>query len=538
MKIKTRNRSSKLAASALRTVFFHPIQTLKSRRRPRRWTPFSKPTAVQRQGATRYTWQNCVGDQVVQPLRFFYPSTRDELIAIVKDAQQQGCKVKLVGSGHSFSDIMQTTDYLIDPHGLDRVLPLDESVLKPDWKSRYPYLANLENGITIRKINDYLDQHGMGLINMGSYDAQTVMGAASTATHGSGITLGATPDFVVSADVINEFGNLVRIEPADGITDPVKFKAKYPNIDIIQDDDTFYSSIVAMCCSGIVYSVMVKVRERYFLEEKRWEDKWSNVKKMISLNSDLMKNNLHVDVYVNPHETDGDHTCVISIRNEVPTTTPVTKRHDIADLLPYNSFTKWLYEKISLLLVWVFNTFPRLTPTILNSSMGALVEDSYVNVSYKVMNLGNANFIPAFSNETSFPMENDEHIKGIDEILRVSAECSGIGELFLSVPIGVRFVRPSEHLLSMMYHRQTCMVEVPNVNGTHGAYEMLRKIEDVVCTDAYKGRMHWGQVNYLNRQKIERSYPQTFARWLAYYKKSNTTGIFSNSFTNRCSLDE
>ena len=81
-------------------------------------------------GGTRQTWKNVVGNQIAQPLQIFHPTTLHELKQIIREAKKKKCHVRAVGSGHSFSDVALTTDFLIDPHCLKRVLPLDTSVLR------------------------------------------------------------------------------------------------------------------------------------------------------------------------------------------------------------------------------------------------------------------------------------------------------------------------------------------------------------------------------------------------------------------------
>ena len=222
-----------------------------------------------------------------------------------------------------------------------------------------------------------------------------------------------------------------------------------------------------MGCVGIVYSVILRVTGRYFLSEKREDSTWSKVRQQISLGTRLLSENRHVDLYLNPHPLNGEHRCVIGMRNRVPVSSKVTSRSLGSILIPQIPGISWLF-------VWLFNTFFELTPEILDSCMDTLLERAYTNVSFKVLDLGPANFISAYSSEIAFPMEEDKHIRGIDEILDVIRECRVEGDLYLSAPLGIRFVRESPHFLSMMNGRATCTVEVPLVNGTHGGMEILR----------------------------------------------------------------
>jgi hypothetical protein len=481
-------------------------------------------------GGTRQTWKNVVGNQIAQPLQIFHPTTLHELKQIIREAKKKKCHVRAVGSGHSFSDVALTTDFLIDPHCLKRVLPLDTSVLREGFDAGGEHLVHVENGITLHELNSKLDAMHLGLCNMGSYTAQTIIGAISTSTHGSGIKLGALPDAVASIEILNDEGSLLRIEPAGGITDPFKFQRVTPTVTLVQSDEVFYSCVVAMGCVGIVYSVILRVTGRYFLSEKREDSAWSKVRQQISLGTRLLSENRHVDLYLNPHPLNGEHRCVIGMRNRVPVSSKVTSRSLGSILIPQIPGISWLF-------VWLFNTFFELTPEILDSCMDTLLERAYTNVSFKVLDLGPANFISAYSSEIAFPLEEDKHIRGIDEILDVIRECRVEGDLYLSAPLGIRFVRESPHFLSMMNGRATCTVEVPLVNGTHGGMEILRRIEERVCNDTFQGRPHWGQVHTANRKTVEQVFAATFPAWLANYRSMNSSGRFSNSFTNRLCLD-
>ena len=526
-----RNHVSILPLSAVRIVLTHPLRVFRQFRTPRtRRGSTVSPPGLPPFGGTRQTWKNVVGNQIAQPLQVFHPGTLDELKQIILVAKPKNCHVRAVGSGHSFSDVALTTDYLIDPHCLNRVLPLDTSVLRDGFDAQGEHFVHVENGITLHELNSRLDAMKLGLCNMGSYTAQTIIGAISTSTHGSGISLGALPDAVVSIEIINDEGSLVRIEPTVGITDPLKFQRAQPAVSLVQSDEVFYSSVVAMGCVGIVYSVILKVTDRYFLREKRENSTWSQVRQRISLNSSLLRGNRHVDLYLNPHPLNGEHRCVIGIRNKVPVSSKVTARSFLSIIIPQIPGISWFF-------VWLFNTFYELTPEILDASMNTLLERVYTNVSYKVLDLGPANFISAYSSEISFPLMDDKHIRGIDAILDVLRDCRVEGDLYLSVPLGIRFVKESPHFLSMMNGRATCTVEIPLVNGTHGGMEILRKIEERVCNDMYQGRPHWGQVHTANRKTIEQVFAATFPAWCANYRSMNSSGMFSNSFTNRLSLD-
>src|SRR6185503_6993758 len=96
-------------------------------------------------------WRNCIGNQEVSPFRLLRPTTLAEIVDIVKRAESEKRKVRAVGSGHAFSDIAITDDYLIDTHGLKKLLTLDAATLKDGAKNLT--LVDVECGITIADVN-------------------------------------------------------------------------------------------------------------------------------------------------------------------------------------------------------------------------------------------------------------------------------------------------------------------------------------------------------------------------------------------------
>src|SRR5215211_4848011 len=181
----------------------------------------------------RKTWRNHTGNQQVDPLRICYPETLADLVAVVREADEEGCTVRAVGSGHSWSDAALGNDFLVETHRLNRPLELELDTLRAGVDAEG--LVRVEAGMRIRELNQLLDGSRRALSNMGGYDAQTVAGVISTSTHGSGLRFGPLSDFVRSLDVVSGAGQVYRVEPGDGPTD----RGGYRGGELHQDDDWF-----------------------------------------------------------------------------------------------------------------------------------------------------------------------------------------------------------------------------------------------------------------------------------------------------------
>ncbi len=205
----------------------------------------------------------------------------EELVTAVRDAAAAGHKVRAGGSGHSFSDVAVSDDVMLDLHRMSRKLELDRMGLLPGVGERH--FVEVESGMRIRELNRRLEASKLARYNMGAYDGQTISGAIATGTHGSGHNLGALCDAVRSLLLVTESGEKLRIEPKLGaITDPERHAERHGHeAMLVQDDDLFYSAVVAMGCMGVVYSYILEVRERFLLAEHRELVKWTVLKEKL-----------------------------------------------------------------------------------------------------------------------------------------------------------------------------------------------------------------------------------------------------------------
>ena len=226
-------------------------------------------------------WENKSGTEKVHPEYLLQPGNADDLREYVSKASRKGKRVRMTGSGLSYSDVAVTEDVLMTPERLDSVLQLDRSRLKNPNES---LLARVQSGITIRQLNSYLDSQNQAIINLGGYDGQTIAGVMMTATHGSGLDYGPIADQVLSMQVVGENGVFYQVEPSNGITNPGNFPGHLEEdsgipIQLIQNDDVFNAMRVSIGSMGVVYSVVLKTDRKFWLREVRTIVTWSELKK-------------------------------------------------------------------------------------------------------------------------------------------------------------------------------------------------------------------------------------------------------------------
>ncbi|MEX0967517.1 MAG: D-arabinono-1,4-lactone oxidase [Bacteroidia bacterium] len=477
----------------------------------------------------RKVWYNAIESQKVQPLRIFYPESLEALIDIVEEADELGIKVKAVGSGHSASNIVTTSDFMVYTHGLDEPLELDRSILKEETNSLHLFEA--EAGITVRELNGELEDAGLALPNAGGSDVQTLMGAISTATHGSGIKLGSYPDLVRSMVMVTTEGKVYRIEPSDGITDPLKYND--PDIPLVQNDEWFYAAVVSMGCLGIVYSLIIEVVPSYWLKETRELILWSQLKPLLAEGSILQKNE-HFEVYLNPYKTDGDYTCLITTRKHIDVQQrpkgPPGRRNFFSSLLLSFSFTPKVMLQLFLLM-------PKKTPALIDRALKALVDEAYINKSYLVLNQGLRQVkTTGTAIEMGFPLSN--YLPAVERIFEIAAERAGDGGQYVTSPFALRFVKSSKAYMSMMNGTDTCMIEITTLTQSLGRVDMLRHFQEELY--AFGARPHWGlELDHLtgSHDLIKKMYPE-YDKFIKVFNELNYKGTFNNAFTDRVGFSE
>jgi L-gulono-1,4-lactone dehydrogenase len=145
------------------------------------------------------TWQNWAGTVSADPARRSWPRSAEEIGLAIAAAAKDGLTVRALGSGHSFTPAAATSGVALDLSGW-------AGVVGADLESG---LVTVRSGTTIRELNATLGTLGLAMVNLGDIDAQTVSGAISTGTHGTGAGLGGIATQVAGLDLVLADGSVV-----------------------------------------------------------------------------------------------------------------------------------------------------------------------------------------------------------------------------------------------------------------------------------------------------------------------------------------
>lgn len=144
------------------------------------------------------------------PIEQRRPASVDEVCALVRDAADRGLPVHAIGAGHSFSSVALTDGVLVDVSALSGVRRVDG------------HRVTFGAGTRLHEVPALLAPFGLALENMGDIDRQTLAGATSTGTHGTGLAFGGLATRITAATLVTASGELRHVGADDPLLPAVR----------------------------------------------------------------------------------------------------------------------------------------------------------------------------------------------------------------------------------------------------------------------------------------------------------------------------
>ncbi len=151
------------------------------------------------------TWHNWARTESSSPYRFDTPDSTAELATAIARAAEQGRRVKAVGAGHSFTGVAVTDGTLLS---LDRMTGIE--TVSPTATGA---LVSVRAGTRLHDLSEHLWALGLALPNLGDIDVQSVAGAISTGTHGTGSAFTGLAAQVRAVTTVLADGSVVECAP-------------------------------------------------------------------------------------------------------------------------------------------------------------------------------------------------------------------------------------------------------------------------------------------------------------------------------------
>jgi FAD-linked oxidoreductase len=416
------------------------------------------------------TWTNWARQQRCAPERIEKPRSEDELIRAVTEAR----RVKVVGSGHSFTDIACTDGVLVDLS------------LMRDVRSVEGNEVTVEAGIALNGLGEELRVRGLAMENQGDVDPQTLAGAISTATHGTGARFGNLSSQVVGIRLVDGTGEVREI----------------------REGDELRAARVSLGALGAIAAVTLRCVPAFQIHRV---DEPRPLDDVLPRLDELVDSHDHWEAFVMPYTRNA--LTLTSERTDQAPEPPGRAAAFMHDVVLENAVLG--------LFCRTGRAIPRLIPA-LNRGLAALMGRSeHLDASNRVY--ANTRLVRFTEMEYAIPRESAA--EALERVLALIERRS----LPIGFPIELRVVRPDDALLSTAYERQTAYIAVHQYVGME--YETyFRAVEAIM--DEYGGRPHWGKRHYQSEATLRPRYPE-WDRFAEIRERFDPERRFENDYLRR-----
>ncbi|GAA1582373.1 MULTISPECIES: D-arabinono-1,4-lactone oxidase [Kribbella] len=427
------------------------------------------------------TWRNWSGTESATGIEVLRPGSVDELAAAVKTAAAQGKKLKAIGSGHSFTGCSVPEQVMVRLDGLSSILHADQASGR----------VTVGAGTGLRKLNAGLAAFDLAMANLGDIDKQTVSGAISTGTHGTGAKLGGLATQLVGLDLVTADGSVLHCSAE-----------VHP--------DVFAAARISVGALGVISSLTLQCVPAFLLRAQEMPLPLADV---LDGFDEFADGNDHFEFYWFPHT----EIALTKRNNRVGAGVAAAPVGRVRGWVDDELLSNKVFELTNRLAVRRPGTVPRIN----RLASRALSAREYVDASYKVF-CSERNVVFRES-EYAVPREN------VVEVLRRLRDWIDTSGARIPFPIEVRVAAADDIWLSTASGRATAYIAIHQYHRLpHDPY--FRAFERIVAD--YGGRPHWGKLHTLTATDLRARYPR-FDDFLAVRDRLDPHRVFANAYTRQ-----
>lgn len=412
-------------------------------------------------------------------MRTATPASADELAEVLRAAAADGLTAKAVGSGHSFTSAAATGGVLIRPERLTAIRSID----------RAAGTVTAEAGVQLKQLNAALAAEGLSLTNMGDIMEQTVAGATSTGTHGTGRDSGSIAAQITALELVTADGSVLTCS-AD------------------ERPEVFAAARIGLGALGVISAVTFAVEPVFLLTAREEPMAFDRV---MSEFDALAAENEHFEFYWFPH-TDSCNT-KRNNRSQGPAAPLPAVRGWIDDELLSNGVFQAACA--------VGRAAPAAIPGIARISSRALSARTYTDIPYKVFT--SPRRVRFVEMEYAVPRE-----AAVDAIRQLKAMVER-SSLRISFPVEVRVAPADDIALSTASGRDSAYIAVHMFRGSR-YQEYFTAVEKIMTERG--GRPHWGKMHTRDADYFRTAYPR-FTEFTDLRDRLDPGRLFANDYLRR-----
>lgn len=433
-------------------------------------------------GSTTATWRNWAGLESAAGLRTAEPGSVADVVAEVRRARELGQTVKAAGTGHSFTGIATPEHTQLLPGRLAGVTAVDRQAMT----------VTALAGTRLEDLNLTLERLGLSLHNMGDIAEQTLAGAVSTGTHGSGGRAAGLAAQVVGLELVTGEGEVLRA-------------SRDENPDLLEH------ARVGLGALGVLISLTFAVEPLFLLRAEERPMSWEEA---VGCFDELVDGHDHVDMFWFPH------TEVVLTKRNTRAGTDLS----LADPLP--RWRRWLDDDFLANTVFgaqtaAVNLVPRRIPAANRLASRLLGPRTYTDVAHRVFTSPRR----VVFREMEYAVPRAAGAAALREARR-ALEAS---DLAISFPVEVRSAPADDVPLSTASGRDSVYLAFhTHHRADHARYFALME----AVMREHDGRPHWGKLHTRTADDLAPLYPR-FAEFLALRDRLDPDRVFANPYLRR-----
>jgi L-gulono-1,4-lactone dehydrogenase len=424
------------------------------------------------------TWRNWSGDQRCSPTEVVRPHDRDALATAIVVAAEAGRTVSVAGSGHSFTEAAMTDGTMIDVAGLSGVIDADPG----------SGVVRVGAGTVLAELNEELHRLGLAMENLGDIDRQTVAGAISTGSHGTGAKLRNISAQVDAVEVVTAAGGVRELNGAE--------------------PDLLRAARVSIGALGAISAVTLRCVPSFVLERI---DSPQPRDEVLDSFEQRAEEHDHFELFTFPY---ADSALVLE-RNRVEG--PLRPRGPVGAYLNDIVIENWALEALSAAGKLVPSATPRLSRLAAALASGGKTVDRSDRV------FASERRVRFTEMEYGVPREH-----GPTAARRV-IEWVRSNRYPVFFPIEMRVAAGDDALLSPSYERDTAYIAVHQYRGMEWR-PYFEAVEEIMRD--YGGRPHWGKRHFQTAETLAPLYPE-WEKFRVARDELDPSRVFANEYASR-----
>ncbi|GGB50422.1 FAD-binding oxidoreductase [Lentibacillus populi] len=423
-------------------------------------------------------WKNWSETVMSRSEAFRHPKTVNEIAAIVAECNATGKKIRVVGAGHSFTPLAATSEVLVSLKHLTGIDTID----------REQDLVTVWAGTTLKDLGELLYKEGYAMENLGDINVQSIAGAISTGTHGTGINFGSISTQVTMLTVITASGKQMEIA-AD------------------KNAEFFQASRISLGMLGVIVKVQLQVIPSHQLISETYKTPLNHC---LARLDELKQANRHFEFFWFPYTK----TVQIKLMNSSGTNPQPNKKGSTFNKIVIENGAFWLLSQMC-------RMQPRLSKTASNISALGIPSAKEAGNSHALY--ATPRLVKFYEMEYSVPAER---MRVVLEDIQYVLENQKFAVHF---PIECRYVKGDDIWLSPAYQRDSAYIAVHMYKGME--FEpYFNAMEEIF--QYHGGRPHWGKMHNMTAQKLALAYPK-FHDFLHVRAKLDPNGMFLNAYLQK-----